>query len=66
MNRNRIRRLSKENAFEGVPTEAGCESGVDMLESGETGCCQDLRVEHGARITGSPIARGDIAFESQR
>jgi hypothetical protein len=66
MNRNRKRRLSKENALDGVPTEAGCESGVDMLASGETGCFLDLRVEKGARITGSLIARGDIAFESQR
>jgi len=63
MNRNRKMRLSKENAFDGVPTEAGCESGVDKLASGETGCFLDLRVDKGARMTGSPIARGDIVIE---
>jgi hypothetical protein len=60
------RRLSKENAFDGVPTEAGRESGRDKLESGETGCFLDLRVDKGARLTGSLIARGDIDVERHR
>gem|GEM_PF-3540365 len=30
--------MRKHGAAGGVPTKAGCESGVDMSGSGETGC----------------------------